>query len=332
MCTSVCTHPIMVTKQKDYQYEFVDPLPEECPCPVCLEVQVDPHQVTCCGKIFCKSCLDKLIRGRQNCPNCRKNLNNRYFPDLNTERRIKQLRVRCDNHTRGCNWVGCMKDLKDEHIPKCPNHLVPCTNLCEISNPYLLPFHTSPSNCGVSVQRHDLHNHMTQLCKWRLVKCSHCKLERTHYFINGEHIRDCPEFPINCTNNGCQTKIKRKNLPEHPASCPKQIVSCRYSSVGCKAIITRENIVSHNQECVEQHLDSAVDTVEKALKRIEILEAKAMTHRDGNVIKPLNSNSVVDNSRSRDYIDCECCGNYHSDSSDCPRHYDFDGYEYDDDY
>ncbi len=55
----------------DYQYDTV---PEECPCPVCLEVQVDPHQVTCCGKIFCKSCLDQLIGGRQNCPNCRSHL------------------------------------------------------------------------------------------------------------------------------------------------------------------------------------------------------------------------------------------------------------------
>ena len=264
----------MATKQRDYQYDFVDPLPEECPCPVCLEVQVDPHQVTCCGKIFCKSCLDKLVGGKQNCPICRKNLNNRYFPDLNTERRIKHLRVRCDNRTRGCEWVGHMKDLKDGHIPKCPNHLVPCTNLCGKSNPKPFFGIFNPSKCGVLVQRHDLHKHMTQLCKWRLVKCSRCKLERTHHFITGQHIKMCPDVLVLCSNEGCEIKIKRKDLPEHQTSCPKQIVSCRYSSVGCKARITRENVASHNQECMEQHLDSAVDTVEKALKRIEILEDK----------------------------------------------------------
>ena len=299
----------MAAKQKDYQYDFVDPLPEECPCSVCLEVQVDPHQVTCCGKIFCKSCLDKLIRGSQNCPNCRKNLNNRYFPDLNTERRIKQLRVRCENHTRGCKWVGYMKDLKRVHIPECPNHLVPCTNLSK--KPVIRS--RSTSKCGVLVQRHDLHNHMTHLCKWRRVKCTQCKLEGTHCFITGEHIQRCPDVLVVCSNEGCDIKIKRKDLPDHQASCSKQIVSCRYSSVGCKARITRENIVSHNQECVEQHLDSAVDTIEKALKRIDILEAEALKKSEANLI---------------DYDD-HLVG-YRPDLFDYPHHDDSD--DYDDDY
>ena len=79
----------------------------------------------------------------------------------------------------------------------------------------------------------------------------------------------------------------------HQTSCPKQIVSYRYSSVGCKARIARENIVSHNQECMEQHLDSAVDTVEKTsdkldqtvrnlkkcMKRIKTLEMKVSRKR-----------------------------------------------------
>ena len=258
----------MATEHRDYQYDFVDPLPEECPCLVCLEVQVDPHQVTCCGKIFCKSCLDKLIWKRQNCPNCRSHLE-RYFPDLNTERRIKQLRVRCENRTRGCKWVGHMKDLKDKHIPKCPNHLVPCTNLCEKPNPNSLWRIFNPSNCGVLVQRHDLHNHMTQLCKWRLVKCCCCQLEGTHYLITREHILTCPDVLVVCYNEGCEIKVKRKNLSDHQSSCPKQIVSCRYSSVGCKARITRENIVSHNQECMEQHLDSAVDRLNETVRKLD---------------------------------------------------------------
>ena len=274
----------MAAKQKDY--DFIDPLPEECPCLVCLEVQVDPHQVTCCGKIFCKSCLDKLIWRRQNCPNCRKNLDNRYFPDLNTERKIKQLRVRCENQTRGCKWVGCMKDLKHVHIPKCPNHLVPCTNIRSFNC-------RRSKRCGYLIQRCDLDKHMTQLCEWRQVECTHCRLKDNYRFINGEHIRNCQEFPINCTNNGCQIKMKRKNLREHQTACPKQIVSCRYSSVGCKARITKENIVYHNQKYMEQHLDSAVDTVEKTsdtldqtvhdlkecLKRIRTLEKKVSRKR-----------------------------------------------------
>ena len=237
----------MATKQKDYQYDFVDPLPEECPCVVCLEVQVDPHQVTCCGKIFCKSCLDKLIRGRQNCPNCRKNISsNRFFPDVNIERKINNLQVHCENHTRGCKWVGCLKDLIAVHIPKCPNHLVPCTNIAE-NDPFARISLNAPE-CGVSVQRWDLSEHMTQLCKWRDVNCNFCKSKGTYHFINGGHTDSCPDFLVVCSNEGCEIKIKQKDCPEQKTSCPKR----------CNA---RENIVSHNQECME--LDSALDTVDQ---------------------------------------------------------------------
>ena len=298
----------MATKQKDYQYDFVDPLPEECSCPVCLEVQVDPHQVTCCGKIFCKSCLDKLIRGRQNCPNCRKNLSNRYFPDVNTERKIKQLRVRCENHSRGCKWVGHMKDLIAVHIPKCPNHLVPCTNLCKRSNSKVLWRFFNTSRCGVLVQRHDLHKHMIQLCKWRLVKCTHCKLEGTHFFITGEHIQTCPDVLVVCSNEGCEIKVKRKKMPDHKTSCPKQIVSCRYSSVGCKARITRENIVSHNQECMEQHLDSAVDRLNETVHKLD--ETSVSLGILWNRVEQLEYDCHGDQN-------CSKCGGYHASYEYC---------------
>ena len=36
-----------------YDYEFVGPLPDEYSCAICHMVQKKPHQVTCCGKIFC---------------------------------------------------------------------------------------------------------------------------------------------------------------------------------------------------------------------------------------------------------------------------------------
>ena len=326
-----CTRPIMATKQGDYQYDFVDPLPEECPCLVCLEVQVDPHQVTCCGKIFCKSCLDQLINIGQKCPNCRKNIScDKFFPDLNTERKIKHLQVRCENHTRGCKWVGYLKDLKPVHVPKCPNHLVPCTNIAE-NDPFSRVRLTAPE-CGISVQRCDLSKHMTRSCKWREANCNFCKSKGTYQFINGGHTDICPDYIVVCSNEGCEIKIKRKDLPEHKTTCPKQIVSCRYSSVGCKASITRENIVSHNQECMDQHLDSAVGRLEKAFKRIEILEAKALKHSvvHVEVATPLHINTHYDDDEDYDER-CDRCGDYHPDSYDC-HHDDSDVYDdYDDD-
>ena len=307
----------MATKQKYYEYDFVDPLPEECPCPVCLEVQVDPHQVTCCGKIFCKSCLDKLINEGQKCPICRSSFfeDHQQFRDLNTERKIKQLRVRCKNIEKGCEWVGNLKDMKEFHILECPVDFVPCTNT-KGKKKWM--------KCGVVVPRRELYKHMTELCEWRRVECTHCKFKGSHRFITGDHTKVCLESLIPCSNDGCEIKVNRSVLTKHQASCPKQIVSCRYSSVGCKARITRENIVYHNQECMEQHLDSAVDIVEKALKRIDILEGKAWER-------------AREEYHELHWDDCRDCGGSHASYDYCPdRDYyddnDFDCSDYDDYY
>ena len=75
-------------KHGGYDYQFVDEkkLPNECTCPICTLVQREAHQVTCCGKIYCKSCLDELKSKRDNfnCPNCRNSLEgeHKHFPGL----------------------------------------------------------------------------------------------------------------------------------------------------------------------------------------------------------------------------------------------------------
>ena len=72
-----------------YDYEFADPVPDECTCPICRLVQRDAHQVTCCGKIYCKTCLEQLKKkaNKFGCPNCRSSLagDYKFFPDKNTK-------------------------------------------------------------------------------------------------------------------------------------------------------------------------------------------------------------------------------------------------------
>ena len=173
--------------------------------------------------------------------------------------------------------------------------------------------------CGVLVPRHELYKHMTELCEWRRVECAHCKFKGSHRFITGDHTKMCLESLIPCSNEDCEVKVNRSVLTKHQNFCPKQIVTCRYSSVGCKARITRENVASHNQKCMEQHLDSAVNTVEKALKRIEILEDKALKR-------------ALEEYHEDHWNDCLYCGSSHDDYH-CPDRddYDDDDYDYDDD-
>ena len=66
-----------IAQSGGYDYEFVDTnLPDEFQCLICTLVPRDVHQASCCGKMFCKSCLDELKRKSTNytCPQCRKNL------------------------------------------------------------------------------------------------------------------------------------------------------------------------------------------------------------------------------------------------------------------
>ena len=261
----------MATKQGDYQYDFVDPLPEECPCLVCLEVQVDPHQVTCCGKIFCKSCLDQLVRKNQNCPNCRKQFSrDECFRDLNTERKINQLRVHCEYNKKGCEWIGRLKDMKELHFPECLYSLVPCTNIKDKKKRPM-------KRCGVLLQRQELHKHMTELCEWKQMECTHCKSADTHHFITGVHIAACPDVLVSCSNEGCDIKVKRKLLPEHKTSCLKQVVSCRYC---CTANVTRDKMDSHCLKCMGDYLDKVVTEHRQTVVKLNTTRAQLDTTCD----------------------------------------------------
>ena len=267
----------MAVATGDYNCEFCDPLPDECSCPVCKLVQKEPHQITCCGKIFCKRCLNRLAQNNNACPNCRSNFikKKKYFPDVATEKKIKHLRIRCQNQNKGCAWIGFLKDIKS-HLLQCPYQLIPCTN-----NKKYRRYSGIIQNFGALVERRELQKHMTEECEWRQVACIHCSTKGIYSFIKGSHIEECPNVLVTCKNDGCNNSVKRSLLLKHQESCPKAIVPCKYSFIGCKEQVRREDMKSHIQECMEEHLEKTVDTLKKtvnkleeALQRIEKLEDK----------------------------------------------------------
>ena len=281
-----------MAKYGGHDYEFCDPLPEECPCLVCTLVQKEPYQLTCCGKIFCKSCIDQLIHTNSRCPNCRADSvkERKYFPDTNAERKIKSLRVCCRNKNNGCTWTGLLRDMEDTHIPECPNEMVRCKNTKEFIrngsynslNKYKL---RSGQFCDQKVQRHLLEQHMFRECEWRVVGCQYCKTKDTHVYITGKHVHECLYVPLLCPNDDCELKVQRSAMRQHQRDCPKGIIDCQYSHLGCTTRIKREDIETHNQETVVKHLELTAKTLEnttrdlkKALDRIEKLEKKLIEH------------------------------------------------------
>ena len=63
--------------------KFVDPPPDKLVCQICLHVSGNPYQVTCCGRVYCKACLDEHKKHSTICPNCRKR--GQDFPDTRGE-------------------------------------------------------------------------------------------------------------------------------------------------------------------------------------------------------------------------------------------------------
>lgn len=64
-----------------YDCQFISEVPNSLQCLICTLPARKAHQVDCCGKVFCKSCLRKLRKAEHRaCPNCREK-KWKSFPD-----------------------------------------------------------------------------------------------------------------------------------------------------------------------------------------------------------------------------------------------------------
>ena len=104
--------------------EFVDEVPQELICSICLEPAKDPQQMRCtCSKLYCSECIRYLSKTSNKCPTCRKDVE--AFPDGLSARRLRSLRVKCSNNGVGCWWVNEWAALED-HIKKCLKVQIDC--------------------------------------------------------------------------------------------------------------------------------------------------------------------------------------------------------------
>ena len=135
-----------------YDYTFVngDP-PSNYICHICTLVSRDPHQVSCCYNIFCKSCLETQTKQgiNINCPMCREPLGtNSYFKNGRLEREIKSPKIYCTCYDKeGCQWEGSISDFIREHVHTCSYQLIECTR-----------------GCGTKILRTDVEAHLSKVC------------------------------------------------------------------------------------------------------------------------------------------------------------------------
>lgn len=139
-----------MTEAVGYNYSFADgDPPEKYTCSICIFVARNPQQASCCGRVYCKQCLEQLRGKDENfkCPNCKEELANKYFRDRMVEKEIQGLKVYCPNTEKGCLWKGELRNV-NTHLRACikePSHCM-----------------YSSIGCIVMLAKEELVNHMDE--------------------------------------------------------------------------------------------------------------------------------------------------------------------------
>ena len=229
----------MAASGKDVDYQFVEALPEELTCSICMKVLCEPHMINCCEQSFCKECLSKRSRRNSRCPHCRStDFSTIFRKQIN--RKVSELKVYCPNKQHGCK-----AELK---ISEYEGHLSLANNkgcsYVELD---------CPNKCLAKVFRGEMGVHTWEKCPRRVVSCEWCNSKGEYELIAGDHVKTCPSFPLPCPRGGV-AKLVRKDLESHPSSCPLEPVPCPFRGLGCKTTVCRKDLDKHIETSTLQHM------------------------------------------------------------------------------
>ena len=232
-----------------FDFNFIN-VPDELICQICHCVAREPQQVSCCGKVYCKTCIEESRKRSLSCPNCRGS--STVFSDRLSERRIKTLKLSCKNEEDGCQWNGTVEEYQ-RHLESCQFAKVAC-----------------PNGCLEKVIKCNLESH-EKSCLRREQKCFICKETGPYEDMISEHPAVCPEVRVLCRNK-CGTKLLRRQLVAHRTTCPKEVVPCSYAMAGCAATVLRKDLQEHltnNTQCHETLAFSKIQSQKTELEEVK---------------------------------------------------------------
>ena len=261
---------------KEYQFISKDKsFVERYLCPICQEIVCEPVQ-TSCGHLFCGKCLKRV--GSKNCPSCRAEFEEEPRRDRFNEREIRNLIVKCQNSSRGCEWEGELGNVESHQNGVCGYQLVRCDN-----------------KCGVEIERRDVEKHKKDHCELRMYLCPYCprwsRYKGAHSWsmykgahslspykgaykkVTSEHFKECAGFPLDCPNNCGEKGIKRGDMSSHLALCPEEVVPCRYQTIGCRVRLPRKQMKDHLKD-KDAHLDIAMATTSELVTELNQVKSE----------------------------------------------------------
>ena len=221
-----------------FECEFVEKPPEiiQTECPICLLILREPYQVICCGKSFCRSCIESVKALNIPCPHCNET-NFTDFPNKGYQQLIYQLKVRCTHQKEGCKWTGELGAL-DNHLnldSQPANQLKGCVFVT-----------VKCTHCSESHQRQHINHHQSEVCPKRPFTCKHCKdYKSTFEDVTTNHWSVCGSYPVPCSNK-CGAVLQQQNTESHVAKdCPLTVIKCDFHYAGCKVRLPRKDMGEH---------------------------------------------------------------------------------------
>ena len=211
-------------------------------CSKCTDPLTEPYLIDC-GHHICYTCRGRLLAsGKTECPKCCEE-NVLAYSRLNKhlQREVNSLKVRCQHHEVGCQWVGELRSLLehlDPVIRKCGFILLAC-----------------PLGCGERVHNSAMKDHILSGCCKRFYLCEHCGYYNDFDVVTEQHYTLCEMFPVECPNQcSVLVNLKRFELVNHLEQCPLQVIQCPFASAGCTVQLPRREMEAHEKEAVHQHL------------------------------------------------------------------------------
>ena len=176
---ATCSNPN--NKPIGYECGFIDHFPKEFFCKLCKHVAKEANTTTCCGKTWCKECIESIIQEEKPCPSCQDTAPS-SVPHRKFQADILALRVRCSkghpideeqesgynqltwkiyqcvfpgmkSHSEtkyGCEWTGQLQHL-DAHLDLTTGDCVYVDVDC-------------PKGCEQKVQKRNVDTHIANEC------------------------------------------------------------------------------------------------------------------------------------------------------------------------
>ena len=212
-------------------FEFVGVPDSDYFCPVCQDLLTDPFQLEC-GHHLCRQCRDLLLSTQKiECPTCRKSNALSYAQyDNYHHRKVNSVKVHCQHHKEGCEWVGEVRYLQD--------HLKHSVVAC--------PFGCSKHICQAALKDHKIFH-----CPNRPIKCKNCDYYNKFAIVTEKHNRICPHSPVGCPNHCPVKDLRRYQLEQHFNECSHQVVKC--PQTGCSIWLPRSEMKLHKIHVQQQH-------------------------------------------------------------------------------